>query len=72
MRTIGIMILLGVACFWAGRLTGPPKIIEKEEVVCGDYRPQTLAEVYQQRRQDGQALKCENKTYEIIIEKVVK
>jgi len=41
-------------------------------VVYEGHNPQTLAKVYQQRRQDGQALENENKTYEIIIEKVVK
>ena len=42
-RILGIMILIGIACFWAGRLTTPPK-----------------AAIY------------ENKTYEIILEKVIK
>ena len=33
MRTLGIMILLGIACFWAGRLTGKPEIVRMEERV---------------------------------------
>jgi len=27
MRTIGIAILIGVTCFWAGRLTGSPESV---------------------------------------------
>ena len=27
LKRLGIMVLIGVACFWAGRLTGRPEIV---------------------------------------------
>ena len=58
LKRLGIMVLIGVACFWAGRLTGRPETVRERRYI--DCYTKVIADVYRLGLRNGEARKkCE-------------